>query len=276
MDFYRWIMEVEKVSKLCPLFSGSSGNSIYIGHSGEGILIDAGKNAKQLQRALEDNNLSAETIKAIFITHEHSDHISGIRVFASRYGIKVYASEGTINAMIGMGVFNGKFPYYCIDENGIDLGNIFIRPFTTSHDSSQSVGYTVELSNGTKLAVCTDLGFISKSVYDAIIGCNIVVIESNHDIGMLQNGPYPYYLKRRILSEKGHLSNEACSKILPELVRNGATRFVLSHLSKENNIPELAYQTAVSLLSQHKMEVDRDFTIDIAPEYNGGTQTILF
>ena len=264
------------MAKLCPLFSGSSGNSIYIGHSGVGILVDAGRSAKQLEKSLLDNNLDIEKIRAIFVTHEHTDHISGLRVFASRYGIKVYSSSGTIKALFNMGIINGKIPYEIIDAKGIEIDCMKVTPFRTSHDCSEGMGYVISLSNGTKVGVCTDLGYISDDVYSKLCECNAVVIESNHDIRMLQNGKYPYYLKRRILSDKGHLSNEACAKILPDLVKRGLTRIVLSHLSSENNIPELAYETALSALHSKGMRLDRDFTLNIAPKINNGNCTILF
>lgn len=261
---------------MCPLFSGSKGNSVYIGHGGSGILVDAGRSAKQIENALLSNNLNIDKIRAIFITHEHTDHISGLKVLASRYGIKVYASSGTMKALFDMNVINGKFPYEIIDDKGANIDCMQVVPFGTSHDCLQSTGYRIKLSNEVKVGVCTDLGFISDTVYNNLLECNVVLLESNHDVGMLQNGCYPYHLKRRIMSDKGHLSNEECSRILPDLVDKGASRIILSHLSAENNIPQLAYETAVSALSCRGMKLGRDFTLDIAPEYNSGTCSILF
>lgn len=264
------------MSKLCPLFSGSGGNSIYIGHSGEGILIDAGRSAKQLEKCLISNEIDIKSIKSIFITHEHSDHINGLKVFASRYGIKVYGSKGTISALEKMGVINGKFSYDIIGEKGIQTENMSISCFKTSHDCSEGVGYVIKFSDKLKAAVCTDLGYVSDEVRNSLMGCNVLVIESNHDVNMLKNGPYPYYLKRRILSEKGHLSNEACSYILPSLVKVGLSRIVLSHLSDENNIPRLAYDYAVSELTLNGMEVNKDYTLSIAPKENSYGAKIKF
>lgn len=263
------------MAKLCPLFSGSSGNSIYIGHAGEGILIDAGKSAKQIEKSLIINEIDIKSVKSIFITHEHNDHISGLRVFASRYGIKVYGSKGTMMSLERMGVINGMFPYEVISSDGTETESMKIYSFETSHDCSQGLGYVIELSTGIKLGVCTDLGYISDTVKDSLSGCNVLVIESNHDVEMLKNGPYPYYLKRRILSEKGHLSNEACSKILPYLVKLGLSRIVLSHLSSENNVPQLAYDTAVSSLKTERMTINKDFTLFVAPKVNTGQYKIL-
>lgn len=264
------------MSKLRPLFSGSSGNSIYIGHAGQGILIDAGKSAKQIEKALHDDGIRIDSIKAIFITHEHTDHVSGLRVFASRYNIKIYGSEGTIRFLEKSGVLTAKNRYEVIGGEGVEMENAVVKPFSVSHDCSEGTGYVVELSGGSKVAVCTDLGFISDTVKEAISGCRVLAIESNHDVGMLQNGRYPFYLKRRILSEKGHLSNDACAKILPYLVKKGTCRIVLSHLSHENNVPELAYQTALAELTSVGMKLDEDFTLSVAPKVSTGAGAVLF
>lgn len=264
------------MARLYPLFSGSSGNSVYISHHGEGILIDVGKSAKQIEKCLLDNDIDIRTIKSIFITHEHNDHVSGLKVFASRYGIKVYGSNGTLLSLEKKGVLNGKFSYDIMPYKGVHNDSMDIKPFRTSHDCSEGFGYVVKLSSGLKIAVCTDLGFISNEVKEAISGCKVLVIESNHDINMLKNGPYPYYLKRRILSEKGHLSNNACAAILPDLVCKGLNRIILSHLSSHNNTPDLAFKTSVRTLKSQNMNVNEDFTLDIAPTVNYRACKIIF
>ena len=264
------------MARLCPLFSGSSGNSYYIGAAGTGILIDAGRTAKQLENAMCANQLDISGVQAIFVTHEHSDHVQGLRVLASRYGIKVYSSQGTLEALNDMQVLNGKFPCEAIEEKGAEAAGMLITPFRTSHDSRESVGYVVHTSDGRSVAVATDLGIMSETVRAAVTGCDVAVIESNHDIGMLQNGGYPYYLKRRILSHTGHLSNTACADELPFLVRNGTMRFVLAHLSRENNIPALAYQTALCSLQAYGMKENIDFQMSVAPVENLGGSMLIF
>lgn len=255
--------------KVYPLFSGSSGNCTYIEFSGQnGILIDAGKSAKQIERLLDVNNINSENIKAIFVTHEHSDHISGLKVFANRYNFKIYASEGTASALRHKEILVHKNPIEIITKKGIDLNFTLVRPFNISHDCAEGLGYVFEAPNGEKVATCTDLGYISKEVSDAMTGCHTIFIESNHDIGMLENGPYPYYLKRRILSEKGHLSNAACTEFLPKLVEKGTKNIILSHLSSNNNVPELAFQTAVAGLGSHGMSSDKDYRLFTAPKVN--------
>lgn len=264
------------MSKLCPLFSGSSGNSTYISNQGEGILVDVGRSANQIEKCLIDNDINVKSIKAIFITHEHADHVNGLKVFASRYKIKVYASKGTIISLEKKGIINGKFPYEAIKEEGIDINNIKIKPFRVSHDCAEGVGYTLEFPDRTKAAVCTDLGFISEEVERAILGCKVLVIESNHDVNMLKSGVYPYYLKRRILSEKGHLSNGACSAILPKLVKKGLCRIVLSHLSSKNNTSELAFMSAKKALEKENMKIGQDFTLNVASEVNSKIFNVVF
>ena len=263
------------MAKIYPLFSGSKGNSYYITSSGRGILIDAGRSAKQIEKALSDNSIDPRGIEGIFITHEHSDHIKGVRVLASKYGINVYATEGTLRSMETSGDLSPeKFSSYIINS-GAETAGMRIKPFRISHDCAEGVGYTVETSDGRKIAVATDTGFITQEIKSAVKGSDVIVIESNHDVNMLLNGGYPYILKRRILSNKGHLSNESCSEFLPELVRNGATRFLLAHLSKENNMPQIALQSARCVLSEHHMKENSDYTIDTAKETTDGSCIIF-
>lgn len=265
----------EIMAKICPLFSGSKGNSYYISSGGSGILIDAGRSAKQLENALLSNNIDIDSIRAIFVTHEHIDHIQGLRVFSSRHKIKVYASVQTLGALERLGAVNEKVISEPIDSRGVAIDNMLIKPFSTSHDCPGSVGYTVKLSNDVKIALATDTGIITDEMFDAISGSDAVIIESNHDVGMLMNGVYPYQLKRRILSSSGHLSNDDCSTLLPKLVESGAKRFILAHLSRENNMPVIAENSAVYELNQSGMKRNRDFTLMVAPPETMGESVIL-
>lgn len=247
--------------RFAPLFSGSSGNSAYAGNSEEGILIDAGTNCKQLSAALEFIGVRPQEIKHIFVTHEHSDHVSALRVFAKKYGCTVHASEGTLNALLRNGDLDGV--KYSLAVSGVQLATMTVRPFRTSHDSRESLGFTVS-DGDSKLAVISDTGYITNEIMNAALGSDLVMIESNHDVNMLRTGPYPYVLKQRILSPLGHLSNDACAETVAELYRNGTTRFVLSHLSRENNDPAVAYAAALSALSALGAEEGVSFTLDVA------------
>lgn len=251
------------MARFCSLFSSSSGNCTYIGSSGGGILIDAGVSAKQISLGLNGIGVGESEINAIFVTHEHSDHVKGLRVFASKYNIPVYATAGTLNELEKMGVLNGKFPTAVI-EGEIECGSQLIKPFATSHDVAQSCGFSVTTGDDRQLSVATDTGIVTDEMRDALTGSDLVLIESNHDIGMLRNGNYPYLLKRRILSDTGHLSNLACGDFVTELIKSGTTRFVLGHLSKENNIPSLAYQTSKAALDCLGATENRDYILTVA------------
>lgn len=263
------------MARLCPLFSGSSGNSYYIGNEEKGILVDAGRSAKQIENALKNNGLDIASVKAIFVTHEHTDHVKGLRVLASRHNIKVYATEGTLSALEDNGELNGKYPYEVISPDGNEAAGMVIKSFPTSHDCRESCGYVIHTSDGRSAAIATDLGYVSDDVRQAVFGCDTIVIESNHDVNMLQNGPYPYLLKRRVLSNAGHLSNDSCAKELSNFVKNGTTRILLAHLSAQNNIPQLAYITSQSALAEAGMVENKDFLLMLAPKENVGGSIIF-
>lgn len=263
--------------KFCPLFSSSSGNSVYIGNGNSGILIDVGRNAKQMCNKLSEINVNPEGIKAIFITHEHSDHIAGLKVFSKKYGIPVYASSGTLKCLREKQLIADNVSDITVPEEGVEIADFFVKPFKTSHDCADSRGYTVSYVNGNgKAAVLTDSGYVSSDMLKEITGSNLVYLESNHDIDMLKTGDYHYLLKQRILSDKGHLSNDACADTLRALVNRGTTQFVLAHLSPENNTPELAYDTSVSSLSEIGALIGRDYLLDVAsPENNRKPYIVL-
>lgn len=263
------------MAKLYPLFSGSKGNCYYVGSGNSGVLIDVGMTAKQTELLLNANEIPVENIKGIFVTHEHSDHIKGIKVFASRYGIDIYGSNGTIQELINKDLVTAKYNANVIDYNGLEMCNMKIVPFKTSHDCSESTGFVVHTADGQKCAIATDTGVVTQEMKESLYGCNVVVIESNHDVNMLLNGMYPYLLKRRILSSKGHLSNDACSEFLPELVKNGTTRLVLGHLSEENNMVQLAKQSAICALHEQNMKLDKDYKLMVAPVKNSG-QVVIY
>lgn len=262
------------MAKVCPLFSSSSGNATYIGDSRNGILIDAGQNAKQLQAALQEIGIEATTLRAVFVTHEHSDHVSGLRVFCSRFGIPVFATAGSYSALEQKGLLDGKFFSYVL-SGAVSAGDFLVKPFSTSHDSAESCGYLVETPDERKIAVCTDTGYISEEIRAAVKGADLVLLESNHEIRMLQNGPYPYILKQRILSDTGHLSNSSCGDFAKELVQSGTTRLILGHLSRENNLPELAYTATAAALAEIGAEAGTDCILRVAsPRTNGEVLTL--
>ena len=262
------------MAKLVPLFSGSQGNSYYIASGGKGILIDVGRSAKQMITALNDNNIDISTVQAIFITHEHTDHAKGVRVFANKYSIPVFSTFGTNQAMKSLNLVDEKTDCHIISNSGVDLDTMHVDSFRISHDCAEGCGYKVTM-NDVKFALATDLGYLSEEVENALTGCDAVVIESNHDVRMLQMGSYPYHLKRRIMSDIGHLSNVDCAEFLPKLVKSGTKRFVLAHLSRENNMPEIAYQESLNELTAQGMELNSDFTLAVAPVVTDGRAVIF-
>lgn len=256
------------MARFSSLSSSSSGNCAYVGSAEGGILIDAGVSAKQISMKLDCIGVNPVDIGAIFVTHEHSDHVRGLRVFASKFNIPVYATQGTVRALEASCIANGSFEIRSIAPEGVEINGNFIKPFRTSHDSVESCGYLISTSDERKIAFATDTGIITDETRAAVKGCDLILAESNHDIGMLRNGNYPYMLKRRILSEKGHLSNIDCSNFVAELVQNGTTRIVLGHLSKENNIPELAFQTTKSALDCIGAVQFKDYILKVAGSDN--------
>lgn len=261
--------------KFCPLFSSSSGNSVYIGDNSGGILVDVGRSAKQTDLMLKKIGVDPTTIKGIFVTHEHSDHVNGLRVFSAKYNIPVYASTGTLKYLKEKGILTGK--HIDIAVNGhVKVADMDILPIKTCHDCADGRGYVITGCDGvTKIAIATDTGYVSPQLLSEITGCKLVYIESNHDVNMLKSGSYPYTLQKRILSQEGHLSNEDCAHTLQALVNKGTTHFVLAHLSQENNTPELAYNTTVCALREMGALENRDYILKIAePESSDGIMII--
>lgn len=260
------------MARLCPLFSGSTGNSYYIGSRSAGVLLDAGRSARQLEQALKRCEVDPLAIQGILITHEHSDHVSGVRVLAKKYKLPVFASQGTLMALESS--LEGVERW--VLEDRLELAGMEITPFPTPHDSAQSLGFRITTADHREFALATDLGEVTPCVREHLLGGEFVVVESNHDREMLRCGPYSYYLKRRILSGRGHLSNGDCAAFLPELVRAGARRILLAHLSRENNTPALAGETALGALAAAGCRPGTDFRLEVAAPDNPEGKTIIF
>ena len=231
--------------KLCSIASGSSGNCIFAGSETTSLLIDAGISGKRVEAGLAVLDRSAKELDGILVTHEHSDHIQGLGVLARRYGIPIYATDGTIQAMQQTKSL-GKFPegiFHTIHaDDTFTLGDIAVHPFTISHDAAEPVCYRME-SGGKSIAIATDLGVYSDYTVQNLTGLDAVLLEANHDENMLAVGPYPYPLKQRIAGAKGHLSNLAAGHLLCEILHDNLQEVLLGHLSKENNYEALAFET---------------------------------
>ena len=251
------------MARIYPICSSSGGNCTFIGTRGNGILVDVGCSHKMLKSSLEliDTNISG--IEAIFITHEHIDHIKGLEQIIKHTKIPVFSSAGTISYL------KNKIPtenrYYDITREKYVSAGFEVSSFRTSHDAAESVGYKVRY-HGSSFAVCTDTGVITNEARAALRGCETVLLESNYDVEMLRKNPkYHADLKRRILSDRGHLSNNDCAEFAAELVRSDTAHIVLGHLSRENNTPDTAYSCTRDRLKTQGLETERDYTLNIAP-----------
>ena len=249
--------------------SSSSGNCTLVYENNTYILVDAGISMKRILAALAERNIELSDVAAIFITHEHSDHISGLKMLLKYYDIPVMAPKG-----VACGVENciceccGKISEIPVGEE-ILIGDITVKAFHTPHDTGESVGYKFT-ANGRSFAIATDMGHISAEVLTELIGVNACVIEANHDLTMLKTGPYPYHLKQRILSDRGHLSNKLCASLAGRLFETGTRKIVLGHLSKENNTPDLALSSVTDKLAQCGATVGKDVEVYIAPKNECG------
>lgn len=261
------------MSKICPLFSGSTGNSTYIAGSSGSLLVDAGASLRSITAALDAAGGNIDDISAVIITHEHFDHIKGLKPLLNKTGACVVASEKTLEALSLADRLAANTRVVPIESvSPLEISGILVSRFSTSHDCEGSSGYTFLMPDGTKISVCTDLGEVTEEVRAALDGSDAVLIESNHDTEMLKSGPYPPELKIRIMSKTGHISNSACAAELPRLLRSGTTRFILGHLSRNNNTPLLAFSCAEAAMIDAQAQNGRDYILSVAsPKSNGVT-----
>jgi phosphoribosyl 1,2-cyclic phosphodiesterase len=231
--------------KLCSIASGSSGNCIYVGSNNTNLLVDAGISAKRIENGLNGIDIMPDTIQGILVTHEHSDHISGLGILARKYHIPIYATYETakcIQQIKSLGDIPEELFCYVRPNEAFQINDIAIEPFSTSHDASNPVCYTMQ-SEGQKVGIATDLGKYDDYIVSKLKEAELLLIEANHDVNMLMVGKYPYYLKQRILGDRGHLSNETSADLISKLISPRLKYILLAHLSKENNYEELAYET---------------------------------
>lgn len=252
------------------LFSSSSGNCEYVSDGRHSLLIDAGVSCKRILAALEALGKNKMDLLGVLVTHEHSDHVKGISVLCRKLGIPVYANQATAQAME---VPKKEGLDIRLFENGktFALGEMEITPFAIPHDAASPVGFRFHFpKEGVSLGSATDMGCVTGEVHKALEGCDGVFIESNHDRNMLLTGGYPYYLKRRILSDRGHLCNDDCGELAAELVKKGTRHLVLGHLSRENNLPDIAYMAVQQQLARSGAQLEEDYTLSVAPSDRPG------
>ncbi|MDO4572916.1 MAG: MBL fold metallo-hydrolase [Clostridia bacterium] len=233
-----------------PLCSGSGGNASYAEAGGARLLIDAGLPARRVEALLREIGAAPEALDGILVTHEHSDHIAGVGVLSRRYDLPVYANAGCWAKMRpALGDIRPRNLRVVEPGREFFIRSLGILPFPTPHDAASPVGYALR-AEGRRIALMTDIGHVSDGMLEAVAGVDLLLIEANHDVDMLRAGGYPYALKMRILSARGHLSNEDAGRVLARLYRTGLRSAILGHLSRDNNTPELALLTVQSVLEE--------------------------
>ncbi|MEG0793713.1 MAG: MBL fold metallo-hydrolase [Lachnospiraceae bacterium] len=231
--------------RLCSIASGSSGNCIYVGSSNTHLLIDTGISKKRIKEGLLEVGVNGNEIDGILVTHEHSDHIQGLGVFSREFKIPIFATKGTLEGIKSCSTL-GTIPDGLFHEIKADqkfgLGELHIHPFAISHDAQEPTGYRIE-KDDKSVAIATDLGLYDDYIISNLQNLDAILIEANHDVHMLEVGSYPYYLKQRVMGNKGHLSNELSGRLLCNILQDKLKHVILGHLSKENNYAKLAYET---------------------------------
>ena len=249
------------------LFSGSSGNATLISGNDTNILIDAGVSCAKICSALSELGISPNEIDAILITHEHSDHICGVRVLSKKFNIPIFATEKTLDEMNKARVLHDIFPHNLRpikSGESFEIREFEIFPFSIPHDAADPVGYSI-LAENKRYTVATDLGHINERLLKCLCKSEVVLLESNHDVEMLKNGRYAYPLKKRILSDFGHLSNENAAWTATQLAMWGTGKIILGHLSNENNTPSLAYEATHDMLAKNGAQIGGDVILKVAP-----------
>lgn len=251
--------------KFCSLASGSSGNCQYIASEDSRILLDVGLSGKRVIQCLESIGEEATKINGILVTHEHSDHIKGVGILSRRFNIPIYANNNTWEQMqhkVGVIDQENRRTFHTGEE--FHMGDIRVRPYHISHDAAEPVAFSF-FHGETKVSVATDLGFVDDRIKKEIKDADLLVLESNHDVEMLKMGGYPWYLKKRILGDRGHISNDTAGRVIAEIIeeKSSVQQVLLAHLSKENNFPELAFETVKAVLEARKIKVGLDICIDL-------------
>ncbi|MFR4393362.1 MAG: MBL fold metallo-hydrolase [Ruminococcus callidus] len=263
------------MSKFYSLFSSSKGNASFIGSPAGGMLVDAGATCRKLVQSLKAHGLSAEAVQGICITHTHTDHIKGLRVFLNQHPVPVYGTAETLAQLRVRTNFPRTPTSGDSSTETIHTDSVAVTAFPTMHDAPGSCGYRFELPDGQTCAVCTDLGCVTPEVEKGVLGADLVLLEANYDPNMLRNGPYPEMLQERIRGKYGHLSNGDSAGMAEALIAHGTTRLILGHLSENNNTMPLAQQTVLEHLQEQGMRRNQDFLLQVSsPE--GLKQAVIF
>ena len=247
----------------CSLYSGSSGNSLFVQSDNTKILVDCGVSSKKIEEALNSIEVDASSIDAILVTHEHSDHVKGLATFSSKFDIPVFSTAETFDNMekITSKISINNVNYFKADEK-FCIGDLEILPFSIPHDAANPCGFNM-FNNNKKLSIATDIGHMNSKILSHLEGSSFLLLESNYDTEVLKCCSYPFYLKSRISGPTGHLSNDIAGKTITYLLKNGLKTAMLGHLSKESNLPELAYTTTVNEILSNGID-ENSFNITVA------------
>ena len=250
--------------QICSLRSGSRGNAVLVFTEKTKILIDCGISGKNVESCLNDIDIDPRELDAILVTHEHADHTNAVGIMSRRYNLPIYANTATFIAMLDkIGNVTDDNQRTFKDDTEFEIGDIGIKPFAIPHDAADPVGYSL-FSGSRKISIATDMGHISDSAESALRNSDIVLLEANHEVNVLDVCGYPAYLKRRIKSDLGHLSNETAGKLAALLAMSGTRQILLGHLSAESNTPEMAFETVNGILKSNNISVGSDIILDVA------------
>lgn len=255
-----------------PLCSSSKGNCTYVGTREKGILIDAGIGIRSFISQFKFLGISPSAIRGIFITHEHTDHAKGLKRIQQELDVPILASNGTLQALCQKQMIDINKTIYKLDaQQEVIVSDMNIFGFSTPHDSNESFAYKITTADNKRICVCTDLGYITKTVHNNLKDCDTVLLESNYEKSLLEMGSYPMFLKERIAGNFGHLSNDDCAKEILNLINCGVKKFMLGHLSQENNMPNIAYANVIEYLLRENIILDKDYSLKVAPVNNDGS-----
>ncbi|WP_418791194.1 MBL fold metallo-hydrolase [Phosphitispora sp. TUW77] len=256
--------------RVCTLASGSSGNSTYVESNEGSVLVDAGLSGKAIKHGLETIGVDPLDLDGIMITHEHLDHIKGAGVLSRRYDLKIYATEKTWQQLLPtVGNIEECNRMVLRSEDYLEIEDLKIECFETSHDAAEPIGYCF-YGSSMKVGITTDTGLLTGQARKHVEGSDLLIFEANHDLKMLKNGCYPWNVKQRILGDRGHLSNIAAGHCLASLISGKTNKIILAHLSKDNNTPELAFKTVADVLRESGITVGQDLVMEVAPRLEPG------
>jgi Metal-dependent hydrolases of the beta-lactamase superfamily I len=252
------------MARFTTLYSGSSGNCAVIEEDGGYILVDMGKSCRWTTKALYEAGLSISNLRGICVTHEHTDHVSGLEVFLRHNNVPLYGGPETLEYLEDRNLVPGTARLFTIENSPVEAGGFLVEAFDTSHDAVGCKGYRITTPKGKVVSVATDLGYVSNAVFNGLNGADLVALEANYDKGMLMTGPYPYYLKTRIASSTGHLGNIESAETLLKLLKEGCNKFALCHMSKENNTREIVLNTMQTTFMEENAKMGEDCLMQLS------------